>query len=101
MDELKTLIPRFSTIEGKISDGQNLLRRADDTSRFALLLLFVGFLLMLFLSGGYKFFGLIILLISIFILANAEKQKREIEEGLSEYRTQKAELLAKLLTKSV
>jgi hypothetical protein len=40
-------------------------------------------------------------LISIFILANAEKQKREIEEGLSEYRTQKAELLAKLLTKSV
>lgn len=101
MDRLQTNITHFSSIERKISDGENLLRRAGDTSKFALLLLFVGVLLMLFLIGGYKILGLIVLLISIFIMANAEKHKREIEEGLSEYRGQKAEIFARLLTRSV
>ncbi|MAT44814.1 MAG: hypothetical protein CL609_20990 [Anaerolineaceae bacterium] len=101
MDKLQTNISHFSAMERKISDGENLLRRASDTSRFALLLLFVGVLLMLFLSGGYKILGLIVLLISIFVLANAEKHKSEIEEGLSEYRGQKAEILATLLTRGL
>ena len=101
MDELQTIISRFSEIERKISDGENLLRRASDTSKFAMLFLFVGILLMLFLSGGYTILGLIVLLISIFILSNAEKHKREIEEGLNEYRSQKAEMLANMLLKKV
>ncbi len=99
MDDYQTIISRFSEIERKISDGENLLRRASDTSRFALVILLVGILLMLFLSGGYTIIGLIVLLISIFILSNAEKHKREIEDGLSEYRSQKAEMLATIIIK--
>ena len=96
MGETQDVVKRIGEIERRISDGEALLRRLGNTSKTGWFFLAVGILLIIFLGGGYKIIGLLVLGASIWRLYKAEKYKREVEEGLREYRAQKAELQAKL-----
>ena len=99
MATTQDIVKRIGEIERNISDGETLLRRLGDASKVGWFFLAVGILLIIFLDGGYKVIGLLVLGASIWRLYKAEKYKKEVEEGLREYRGQKAELQATLAAK--
>ena len=99
MEKTKDIVKRIGEVERRISDGEALLRKAGNAGKLGWLFLVVGIILLVFLGGGFKIIGLLIIGASIWRLYSAEKYKKEIELGLREYRGEKAELNALLATK--
>lgn len=96
MEKTNEIIRRIGEVERKISDGEALLRRTGNAGKFGWLFLVIGLVLLIFLPGGFKIIGILMILASAWRLYTAEKYKKEIESGLREYRGEKAELNAKL-----
>ena len=96
MEKSKDIIKRIGEVERKISDGEALLRRTGNAGKFGWLFLIVGIILLIFLGGGFKIIGILIIGASAWRLYTVEKFKKEIEDGLREYRGEKAELNAML-----
>lgn len=100
MTDNQQVIKRIGEIERKISDGESLLRRTVEASTIGWVFLAVGVLLgFVFWGGFWSVVGILLVLASVWRLYTALKYRKEIEDGLREYRGQKAELQAGLLLK--
>lgn len=94
------LVKRIGEIERKISDGESLLRRTVEASTIGWVFLAVGVILVFVLWGGFwSIIGALFVLASVWRLYTATKYRKEIEDGLREYRGQRAELQASLISK--
>lgn len=94
------LVKRIGEIERKISDGESLLRRTVEASTVGWVFLAVGVILVFVLWGGFwSIIGALFVLTSVWRLYTAAKHRKEIEDGLREYRGQRAEIQASLLSK--
>lgn len=83
-------VTNIAEIEGRIADGEALMRRAGSASIIGWIFLVVGLLLI----GAYWPLSVLIMIASIWRLYSVEKYKKEIENGLREYRVQKAHYLS-------
>ncbi len=77
-------------IEGRIADGEALMRRVGTASISGWIFLVVGFILFLAYPPYGILIGTLVVLASFLRLYRVEKYKKEIEHGLREYRVQKA-----------
>ena len=94
------VVKRIGEIERKISDGESLLRRTVEASTVGWVFLAVGVILVFVLWGGFwSIIGALFVLASVWRLYTAAKYRKEIEDGLREYRGQRAELHASLISK--
>lgn len=98
MDDTKPLPTELGEIEGRLSDGESLLRSLNWAYLLALVVLPVGALAAVF-SGEtfWMIVGLILVLAALFRLFTLERQRRTVEEGLRLLRVRRAELQARLL----
>ena len=76
-------------LEGKIADGEALMRRSSTASITGWIFLVVGLLLF----GAFWPLALLVVAASLWRLSSIAKYKKEIEDGLRAYRVQKARLL--------
>ena len=94
------LVKRIGEIERNISDGESLIRRTVEASTIGWVFLAVGVILVFVFWGGFwSIIGALFVLASVWRLYTAAKYRKEIEDGLREYRGQRAELQARLITK--
>lgn len=80
----------LAEIEGRIADGEALMRRSGSASIIGWIFLVVGLLLF----SAYWPLSVLIMIASIWRLFSVEKYKKEIENGLRDYRVQKAHYLS-------
>jgi len=99
MTEKQEIARRIGEIERKISDGEALLRGTGRAAGVGWAFIAVGLLMIVFLQDVFLIIGLIVVAASAWRLYTAARYRREIEEGLSEYRGRKAELNATLMMK--
>ena len=100
MSDNEQVIKRIGELERKISDGESLLRRTVEASTLGWVFLAVGVILVFVLWGGFwSVMGALFALASVWRLYTAAKFRKEIEDGLREYRGQRAEFLASLMSK--
>jgi hypothetical protein len=94
------VVKKIGEIERKISDGESLLRRTVEASTVGWVFLAVGVILVFVLWGGFwSIIGALFVLASVWRLYTSAKYRKEIEDGLREYRGQRAELQASLMSK--
>ncbi|VAW32569.1 hypothetical protein MNBD_CHLOROFLEXI01-1033 [hydrothermal vent metagenome] len=99
MEKTHNIVKRIGEVERKISDGESLFRKASNAGKLGWVFLVLGIILLVFLGWVFKIIGILVIGASAWRLYSAEKFKTEIEEGLREYRGEKAELNALLATK--
>jgi type III secretory pathway component EscT len=100
MSDNEQVIKQIGELERKISDGESLLRRTVEASTIGWVFMAVGVILVFMLWGGFwSVIGALFVLASVWRLYTAAKYQKEIEEGLREYRGQRAELQASLISK--
>ena len=81
-------------IEGRIADGEALMRRIGTASIAGWIFLVVGFVLFFVFPPYGIVIGALVGLASFWRLYRVEKYKKEVEYGLREYRVQRARHLA-------
>ena len=100
MPDNEQAIKRIGELERLISDGESLLRRTVEASTLGWVFLAVGVILVfVFWAGFWAIVGALVVLVGVLRLYTATKYRKEIEEGLREYRGQRAELQASLMSK--
>jgi hypothetical protein len=100
MTNNEQLVKKIGEIERKISDGESLLRRTVEASTIGWVFLAIGVILVFVLWGGFwSIIGALFTLASVWRLYTAAKYRKEIEDGLREYRGQRAELQARIISK--
>ena len=100
MSDNEQVIKRIGEVERKISDGESLLRRTVEASTLGWVFLAVGVILVfVYWAGFWSVVGALVVLASVLRLYTATKYRKEIEDGLREYRGQRAELQASLMSK--
>lgn len=99
MADKQKIVKRIGEIERKISDGEALLRSTNRGSGVGWFFVVVGLLMIFLLGDVFIVVGLLVIVASIWRLAKATKYRKEIEDGLREYRGRKAELQSKLMIK--
>ena len=103
MESKKDIARRIGFIEGKISEGESLMRKFRNQTTISVFFILFGLLTIctFFTSNKLTYalaFGLLIFLPGILGYTNAKKKLKEVEDGLSKYRAEKAELHSLLLT---
>ena len=99
MTDNQDVAKKIGDIERKISDGEALLAKTGRTSSVGWTLVIIGLLVAIFLGDFFLIVGVIVMAIGAWRIIAAPKYRKEIEEGLREYRGRKAELQARLMSK--
>ncbi len=97
MNDREKIASQIGDIERKIADGEALLGRTNRADAIGWFFVAIGLLLIIFLGDVFIIIGLLIIAASIWRFATAAKYRKEIEEGLREYRGRKAEFQAQLM----
>jgi hypothetical protein len=101
MIDQEKIVKRIGEIERKISDGEALLRNTNRRFLFAWIMTAIGLFFIIVFGDLFSIIlGFLLCVGGGWTFSKLGKYRREIEDGLSEYRGQKAELDAKIRLKS-